>query len=132
MMASLPERAVRMLREDRNFGAVATLMPDGSPQVTVVWVDTDGQHVIFNTAEGRAKLRNLRRDPRVAITVVDARDPYRQLLVRGRAVEVTQQGADEHIDRLAQKYLGVERYPYRRPGERRVIVKVVPEWVRVT
>ena len=111
-----------------NFGSVATVRADGSPHVTPVWVDYDGEHVVFNTAEGRAKVRNLRRDPRVAIEVYGRENPYSYVAVTGTA-EIVEEGADEHIDKLAKKYLGVDTYPYRRPGERRLIVRVRPERV---
>jgi PPOX class probable F420-dependent enzyme len=124
-MAQLPE-PVRKLLEQPNFGHLATVMPDGSPQVTTVWVDTDGEHVIVNSAEGRQKPRNIRRDGRVAISVVDQSDPYRQATIRGKIVDVTNEGADAHIDRLAKKYLGLDTYPARRPGERRVILTIEP------
>lgn len=111
----------------RAFGQLATLMPDGQPQVTPVWVDYDGTYVLFNSARGRQKDRNVRRDPRVAITVVDPDNPYRYLEVRGRVAEISEQGADAHIDRLAKKYLGVDTYPHRRSDEVRVVYKVKPE-----
>ncbi len=111
------------------FGHLATLMPDGRPQVTPVWCELQGGHVLFNSARGRRKDRNVRRDPRVAITVVDPVNAYRYLEVRGRVVEITEQGADEHIDRLAKKYLNVDKYPYRQPGEVRVLYKIKPEHV---
>ena len=130
-MAKLPEQALRLLKERKNFAAVATLMPDGSPHVTVTWIDTDGKHVIFNTAEGRLKPKNLRRDPRVAISIINSENPYQQVVIRGRVVEMTHEGADKHIDQMAKKYLGVDKYPYRAPGEQRVIVKVLPEKVAV-
>ena len=125
-MGKLSADALRLLGEGRNMAAVATIMPDGSPQATVVWCDTDGEHVVFNTAEGRVKTDNLRRDPRVAVSVLNADNPYEQAALRGRVVEMTHDGADEHIDRLAKKYLGLDEYPNRRPGERRVIVKIAP------
>lgn len=128
MAAELTPLALELLR-GKNFGAVATLMKDGSPQNTVIWVDTDGKHVAFNTAEGRVKTNNLRRDGRVAICVFNAENPYQQVYIRGRVVEMTREGADEHIDALAKKYMGVERYPYHSPDEPRVIVKVAPERV---
>ena len=124
-MAQLPE-PVRKLLEQPNFGHLATLMPDGSPQVTPVWVDTDGEHVIVNTAEGLQKLRNIRRDGRVAIDVVDRSSPYRHATIRGQIVDVTSEGADAHIVRLARKYLGRDTYPDRQPGERRVMLKIEP------
>jgi PPOX class probable F420-dependent enzyme len=119
----------RKLLEGRNFAHIATLMPDGSPQVTPVWVDYDGQYVLVNTAEGRAKPRNVRRDPRVALSVVNQENPYQMVSIRGRVIEVTNQGADEHIDKLAKKYLGQDKYPFRQPGEQRLIFKIEPEHV---
>src|SRR5205823_6327515 len=94
-----------------------------------VWIDTDGTHVIFNTAEGRRKTRNLQRDAHVAISVTDQQNPYTWVAIRGRVVEMTHDGADDHIDKMANKYLGQDRYPYRRTGEQRVIVKILPEHV---
>ncbi len=126
MAGPLPEK-YRDLFGKRAFGNLATLMPDGRPQVTPVWVDFDGAHVTFNSARGRQKDRNVRRDPRVAISVVDPDDPYRYLEIRGRVVEITEEGAEAQIDRLAKKYLGVDKYPYRQPGEVRVTYKVKPE-----
>lgn len=127
-MIALPSGALQMLK-GRNIAYLTTLMADGSPQVTPVWVDTDGTHVLVNTAEGRLKPKNVQRDPRVAIAVTDAQNPYEALLIRGRAIEVTSQGADNHIDFLAQKYLGRETYPFRQPGEQRLIIRIVPERV---
>jgi PPOX class probable F420-dependent enzyme len=124
----LPEAAQKLFREP-NFAHLATIMPDGSPQVTPVWVDVDGGYVVVNTAEGRQKPKNIRRDPRVAIDVISREDPYRMVTVRGRVVEVTSEGADAHIDKMAKKYLGQDKYPFRAPGERRVIVKIEPEHV---
>ena len=112
------------------FASLATLMPDGRPQVTPVWCDFDGTFVIFNTAKGRQKDRNIRRDPRVSLSILDPDNPYRYLEVRGRVIEITEKGADEHIDKLAKKYLGVDKYPRRQPGEVRLILKIVPERVR--
>ena len=124
---SLTPLALRLLREGKNFAALATTMSDGSPQSSVVWVDTDGTHVLFNTAEGRTKTKNLRRDPRVALAVWNAENPYQQAMIRGRVVEMTSAGADALIDRFAKKYLGVEKYPFAQPGEKRVTVKILPE-----
>lgn len=114
------------LFEKRAFAHLATLMPDGQPQVTPVWCDFDGHYVLINSARGRQKDRNMRRDPRVTLCIQDPDNPYRYLEIRGRVVEITEQGADAHIDRLAKKYLGVERYPYRQPGEVRVLYKIEP------
>jgi PPOX class probable F420-dependent enzyme len=128
-MAGQISEGVRKLFEEANFGHLATLMPDGSPQVTAVWVDFDGTHILVNTAEGRQKPRNVRRDPRVAIDVVRQGSEYAFAQVRGRVVEITSEGAEEHIDRLAKKYLGRDKYPWRQPGERRIILKIAPEHV---
>lgn len=113
----------------KGFAALATLMPDGSPQVSLVWVDSDGEHVLINTAEGRQKPENLRRDARVAVSIFDPSDPYKQAMVRGVVTDITQDGAEEHIDGLAMKYIGQDKYPWRGPGEKRVIIKIEPEHV---
>ncbi len=128
MAVSLSD-GVRKLLESPNFAHLATVMPDGSPQVTPVWVDYDGAHVLVNTAEGRQKPRNLRREPRVALSVVDQDNAYTWVAIRGRVVELTHENADEHIDRLSKKYLGRDSYPARKAGEQRVIVKIEPEHV---
>jgi PPOX class probable F420-dependent enzyme len=111
------------------FANLATLMPDGSPQVTPVWVDYDGAYVHVNSAKGRVKDKNMRRDKRVALSIQDPDNPYRYLAVRGEVAEITENGADAHIDALAKKYLGKERYPFRTPGEVRVIYKIRPDKV---
>jgi PPOX class probable F420-dependent enzyme len=128
MPATLPE-GVKKLFLAPNFAHVATLMPDGSPQVTPVWVDLDGERILVNSAEGRVKPRNVRRDPRVAISIVQQDNPYSSAFVRGRVVEITHEGADELIDKLAKKYLGQDRYPFRQPGEQRVTLVIEPEHV---
>ena len=103
---------------------------DGTPQVTPVWVDYDGTHIRFNTAKGRVKDRNLRRNPAVALAIADPDNPYRYLQVRGRVADSNESGADAHIDSLAKKYLGQDKYPYRQPGEVRVIYKIAPDRVQ--
>jgi PPOX class probable F420-dependent enzyme len=110
-----------------------TLMADGSPQTSPVWVDVepDGSAVLINTAEGRLKARNTARDPRVAVSVVDKRNDWRYVLVRGTVVARQHEGADAHIDKLAQKYLGQERYPFRQQNEQRVILRIRPDHVLV-
>jgi len=125
-MAAKMSDGVRKLLEGPNFAHLATLMADGSPQVTPVWVDFDGVHILVNTAEGRVKPRNVRRDARVAISIVNQQNPYSMAAIRGRVVETTHERADAHIDKLAKKYLGQDRYPYRAPGEQRVIFKIEP------
>jgi len=126
MSQSIPEK-YRDLFTKRGFGSLATLMPDGSPQVTPVWVDLDGDLVVVNTAKGRQKDKNMRRDPRVAIAIIDPDNPYRYIEIRGRMAEIVEQGADSHIDKMAKKYLGVDKYPYRQASETRVMFKIKPE-----
>jgi PPOX class probable F420-dependent enzyme len=111
------------------FAHLATVMPDGKPQVTPIWVDYDGRNVVFNTADGRQKDKNLQRDARVAMSILDPDNPYRYLEVRGRVVERTHSGADQHIDAMAKKYLSQDKYPFRQPNEVRVIYKIEPEHV---
>ena len=125
-MAPIPEKYLDLFQK-KVFAQLATLMPDGSPQVSPVWVDYDGQHIVINSAKGRVKDKNMRRDPRVGLDLVDPENPYRHLSVRGRVVDITEKGADAHIDKLAKKYLGVDKYPYRQPSETRVMYKIQPE-----
>jgi PPOX class probable F420-dependent enzyme len=119
------------LLKARNFCHVATLRADGSVHGVPVWVDVDDGQPVLNTAEGRVWPRNLERDPRITLTVPNGDNPYEYLEVRGVVGERTHEGADEHIDRLAKKYLGVDEYPRRRPGEQRLIIRVDPHFVRV-
>ncbi|RPJ59721.1 MAG: PPOX class F420-dependent oxidoreductase [Acidobacteria bacterium] len=109
------------------FANLATLMPDGRPQVTPVWCDYDGSHVVVNSAKGRQKDRNMRRDNRVALSIMDPKNPYRYLEVRGTVAEITEEGASDHIDKMAKKYLGLDKYPNAQPGEVRVLYKIRPE-----
>ena len=127
-MANIPEKYADLFTKPA-FANLATVMPDGSPQVTPVWVDFDGSHILFNSALGRVKDKNIRRDPRVSVAIQDPGNPYRYLEVRGRVVEITQKGADEHINKLSQKYLGKPVYPFRQPGEVRVLYRIEPEHV---
>jgi PPOX class probable F420-dependent enzyme len=128
-MAGIPDKYKDILSK-KAFANIATVSGDGTPQVTPVWVDYDGTHIRFNTAKGRVKDRNLRRNPAVALAISDPDNPYRYLQVRGRVADVTESGADAHIDSLAKKYLGQEKYPYRQPGEVRVIYKIAPDRVQ--
>jgi PPOX class probable F420-dependent enzyme len=125
----MPEIASKYLDlfQKKALAQLATLMPDGSPHVTPVWCDYDGRHVVINTAKGRVKDRNMRRDPRVGLDIVDPDNPYRHLSIRGRVVSIDEHGADEHIDKLAKKYLGQDRYTRSAPGEVRVIYRIEPE-----
>jgi PPOX class probable F420-dependent enzyme len=127
-MAEIPADAAHLL-EGQHFAHIATLKDDGSPQVSPVWIDHEDGLITFNTAEGRLKTDNLKRDPRVAISIVNQENPYEHLLVQGKVVDITRDGADENIDALAKRYMGVDEYPLRQPGEQRVIVKIEPEKV---
>ena len=118
----------KALIEGKNLAHFVTLMKDGSPQVTPLWVDHDGTHVLVNTAEGRQKPRNLARDNRVALSITDAANPYVYVQIRGKVVEVTREGAFEHICKLSEKYTGSAAYP-RREGEVRVLVRIEPEHI---
>jgi PPOX class probable F420-dependent enzyme len=126
MSVPIPEKYADLFQK-RAFGSLGTLMSDGSPQVTPVWIDLEGGRLVVNSAKGRAKDRNMRRDPRVSIALIDPDNPYRYLEVRGRVVEVTEQGADQHIDKMAKKYMGKDTYPYRQKDEVRVRYIIEPE-----
>jgi PPOX class probable F420-dependent enzyme len=131
MAAAIPDEA-KHLFENKDFAHVATLNSDGSPQVSAVWIGLDGDLVTFNTAEGRLKTKNLHRDERVAISITNQENPYENLIVQGKVVEMAQDGADDDIDALAKRYLDADSYPFRQPGEERVIVKIEPEKVNHT
>lgn len=122
----IPEKFLDLFQK-RAFGNLATLMPNGGPQVTPVWVDFDGTHVLVNSARGRQKDRNMKRDQRVSVSIMDPENPYRYVEIRGTAVEITEEGAREHIDRMAKKYLGLDKYPRAQAGEVRVLYKIRPE-----
>jgi PPOX class probable F420-dependent enzyme len=125
MSSVIPDKYLDLFQK-RAFANLATLMPDGTPQVTPVWVDFDGTHVLVNSARGRQKDRNMQRNAAVSMSILDPDNPYRYLEVRGRVAEITEQGADDHIDKMAKKYMGKDKYPYRRPDEQRVIYKILP------
>jgi PPOX class probable F420-dependent enzyme len=125
-MALIPENFLDLLTTKKAFANLATVMKDGSPQVTPIWLDyTDGK-IRVNTARGRVKARTLRPGARVALAIADPDNPYRYLQVRGRVLNVTEEGADAHIDSLAKKYLGQDKYPFRQPGEVRVKCEIEP------
>jgi PPOX class probable F420-dependent enzyme len=128
MSSAIPEKYADLLVKPA-FASLVTLMQDGSPQVSPVWIDRDGDFLVINSAKGRVKDRNMRRDPRVAVSILDPENPYRYMEIRGRVVEITEGGADAHIDRMAKKYLGKDRYPWRKSDEVRVLYKVKPEHV---
>ena len=117
---------VAKLIDDKNFAFVATLMKDDSPQITPVWIDLVDGIILVNTAKGRVKQKNVSRDPRVAISIVDRNNPYNMVTIRGNVVEQTAEGADKHIDKMTKKYLGVGKYPFSMPGEERILLKIVP------
>ena len=123
-MADVLSEKARALIARPLLASLATLNPDGSPQITPLWIDLDGDDVLFNTAQGRKKARNLERDARVAVTVIDPDDQYNVVAFQGTVTEVATDGADAHIDALAKKYLGVDTYPMRREGEVRLRVTV--------
>ena len=122
MAITLPQSVQKVL-QDKAYGHVVTFYPDGRPQISMVWMDVDGNEVLFNTADGRVKPINLRRDPRVIVSIQDRSDPQACMLIYGSAT-VTEAGADAEIDKLAKRFLGVGKYPYRRPGEKRLNVRI--------
>ena len=124
-MKPLPD-SVKKLIEAKVYANVATLMKDGSHHVTQVWVDHEGDIVLINTNEGSQKHKNALRNPMIALDVCDPANPYNVAVIRGRVSEVTFEGAEAHIDRMAKKYLGQDKYQMRRPGVRRVLIKIEP------
>jgi PPOX class probable F420-dependent enzyme len=131
-VAELSDKARQLLTEP-NFGYLATIMEDGSPQVSPVWVDLENGYVVFNTAKGRVKEQNMRRDSRVAISIANRENQYEKVDIRGRVVDFVEgEEADREIDKLAKKYIGEDTYPWRAPGEQRVTVRIEPERVSET
>ena len=125
-MAANLDNYLDLLQQKKAFADLATIMPDGTPQVTPVWFDYHGGKVRVNTAKGRVKARNLQPGAAVALAIMDPDNPYRYVQIRGRVANATETGADAHIDSLAKKYLGKDQYPYRRPGELRVMYEIEP------
>ncbi|MGH7934031.1 MAG: PPOX class F420-dependent oxidoreductase, partial [Candidatus Binataceae bacterium] len=123
-MAIIPDKYLDLLNQKKAFASLATVMKDGSPQVTPIWFDYTNSKIRLNTARGRIKERNMRTGVNVALAIVDPDNPYRYIQVRGKIVSATENGADAHIDSLAKKYLGQDKYPFRRPGEVRVMYEV--------
>lgn len=126
-MSVTPE--VEKLLRGKNFASFATLMKDGSPQVTPTWVDYKDEMILINTAEGRVKERNVNLDKRVALSVFDNSNPYNMVAIRGNVEEITTINANSHIDKLAKRYLNLEKYPYRNSEEKRVILKIKPQHI---
>jgi PPOX class probable F420-dependent enzyme len=122
---SISEQGLKLL-QGPNLAHLATMGPDNCPHVTPVWIDVEGDDIVINSAEGRQKVRNLRTNPQCSISLVDPEDPYNVLAIQGRVVEITEEGADEHIDRLAKKYLGTDSYPFRAAGEKRLKIRIRP------
>lgn len=129
-MAQIPAAFLDLLTTRITFAHLGTSMQDGAPQVTPVWFSYDGNHVLLNSAKGRLKDRNMRARPKVALSILDPENPYRYLQLMGHVVEITEVGGDAHIDALAKKYLGKDSYPWRSPGEVRVIYKVAVDKVQ--
>jgi PPOX class probable F420-dependent enzyme len=128
MATKIPESFMDLFQK-KAFGSLSTLMPDGSPQTNPVWVDYNNGEVWVNSALGRQKDKNIKRDPRVSVAVIDPENPYRFVEIRGKVREVTHDGAAQHIDKMAKKYLDKDKYPFAQPGEQRVLYKITPEHV---
>lgn len=129
-MAAIPNEYLDLLRQKKAFADLATVMPDGSPQVTPVWFDYTGGVIRVNSAKGRTKTRNMKEGARVALSIMDPDNPYRYLQIRGKVTRVTEEGARAHIDSLAKKYIDKDQYPWSRPGEVRVTFEITPDAVQ--
>ena len=129
MNQSIITPEIEKLLKSKNFASIATLMKDGSPQVSITWIDYDGTNILINTAEGRLKTNNVLRDSRVAIVVSEEGNPYNSVNIRGKVIEHDTSKADEHIDKLAKQYFGLDKYQRQSPDEKRIILKIKPEKV---
>jgi PPOX class probable F420-dependent enzyme len=128
MAVTLTDKQKKLIT-DKNYGHIATINKDGSPQVSPVWIDLDGNHLIVNSEQKRLKVRNIKRDPRVAVSIQNAANPYQYIEIRGKAIEVTDKGGFEGIDRLSDKYNGQPKYPGNAPGDVRIVIRIEPEHV---
>lgn len=129
-MVAIPNKFLDLLQQKKAFAFLATMMPDGSPQVTPVWFDYTNGKLRMNSAHGRVKTRNMTQGAKVAVSIPDPDNPYRYIQIRGRVARVTEDGAAAHIDALAKKYLGKDKYPYSQPGEVRVMFEIEPTGVQ--
>ena len=129
MAVKLTDEQAKLLRDTKSFIHLATINKDGSPQVSPIWVDFDGTHVVINSEQKRRKVRNMKRDPRVSFTVMDPANSYHYFEMRGRVVSISAEGGAAHIDKLSKKYTGVDKYPGNQPGDVRVIIKIEPEHI---
>jgi PPOX class probable F420-dependent enzyme len=125
LTTKLTDKAIKLI-EGKNFAYLATLLPDGSPHVTPMWIDRDNDTILLNTAIGRVKQRNVTRDPRVSITITDSENPYDRIVIQGRVIDQTQEGAESHIDKLAKKYTGANKYQKSSIDEKRIILRIEP------
>ena len=121
------ESGVLKLLEGENFASFVTLLSDGSPHAAPTWIDHEGDVILINTAMGRLKEKNVRKDPRVALSIYDNENPYHMVAIRGKVTELTTNGAEDHIDKLAKRYLGMDKYPRRSPDEKRILIKIKAE-----
>jgi len=126
--ARLSEKAIKLI-DGKNFGNLAFVMSDGSPHVSPVWVDREGDLILVNTAEGRAKAKYLKANHRVALSIFNQQNPYEKVVIRGRVLDMTSKGAEEHNNKLSVKYLGTSKNPHHQPGVGRILVKIEPERV---
>jgi PPOX class probable F420-dependent enzyme len=129
-MATIPNEYLDLLEQKKAFAELATVMPDGSPQVTPVWFDYKGGMIRVNSAKGRTKTRNMTEGALVALSIMDPDNPYRYMQIRGKVTRVTEEGATAHIDSLAKKYIDKDKYPWSRPGEVRVTFEITPQSVQ--
>jgi PPOX class probable F420-dependent enzyme len=125
-MTTIPEKYLDLMQQKKAFADLATVMPDGSPQVTPVWFDYKDGLIRVNTAKGRVKARNMTQGAPVALSIMDPDNPYRYIQVRGRVKRIVEEGASAHIDSLAKKYLGKDKYPWAQPGQVRVMYEIEP------